>query len=84
MLVHLAQLLVVSGRHGVDVRLQGVDELGVELRHERKVRLFLIGAVEDVPRQVVNVPGVEEVDVGESQRDGSLGLGEGCDVEVGA
>ncbi len=40
--------------------------------------------MEHVPRQFVYIPGVEEVDVGESQRDGSFGLGEGRDVEIRA
>ena len=40
--------------------------------------------MEDVPGQFVYVPGVEEVDVGESQRNSSFGLGEGCDVEIGS
>lgn len=78
----LAGLLGVVQGDNIEVWLQGVDELGVEFSNERVVRLFLIGTVENVPRQVVNVPGVDEVDVGESQRDGSSRLGEGSDMEV--
>lgn len=64
--------------------LQGFYQLRVELRYKREVRLFLVRAMEDVPGQFVYVPSVEEVDVGESQRNGTFGLGESCDVEIGS
>lgn len=80
----LAILFRVVEGDDVEMGLEGVDQLGVELGDEGVVRLFLVVTVEDVPGQVVNIPGVDEVDVGESQRDGSAGLGEGGDVEVGS
>lgn len=40
--------------------------------------------MEDAPGQIVNVPRVDKVNVGESQRNGSSRFGECSDVEIGS
>lgn len=68
----------------VDVRLQGGEQIGVELRDQGVVGLLLVWLVEYRPGEIVNIPRMREVDVGEPKRDGVLGLGQRCDVEVGS
>ena len=64
--------------------LQGFDEIRIELGDEGEVRFLLLGRVEDLPGKVVDVPGVDEVDVRETERKCALGLRKGRDMEVGS
>lgn len=77
---HLFRLVMGDfGKVGLDsskkIRVEGGDEIVVVL--------FLVGSLEDGPRQVVDIPRVLEVDIGESQGNGSLRLGQGRDVKIG-
>ena len=44
------------------------------------VGLFLVGVLKYGPGQIVNVPSMFEIDVGEPQTKGALRLGEGGNV----
>jgi hypothetical protein len=83
-LVDLAQLLGVVGRDAHDVRLDGGDQVRVELGDHGVVTLLLERVLERLPGKVVDVPCVYEVDVGESEGDGAAEFGEGSDVKVRA
>lgn len=54
---------------GRDVWLHRVNELLVEGGNEVIVKFLLVRAIEDLPGQVVNVPGVIEANVSKIERD---------------
>ena len=83
-LVDLSQLVGLVRRHVDQVRLDGGQKVRVERRDEVVVVLLLVRMVEHVPGEVVDVPGVCEVDVGEAEGYRPLGLGERGDMEIGA
>jgi hypothetical protein len=66
------------GEEGLD----RIDELGVKFRDERIVILLLRWLLEGRPWELINIPEVVEVDIGEFERYRALGLGERCDEEV--
>lgn len=64
------------------MRLQGGYKVRVQLCDQVVVVLLLVRVLEDIPGQVINIPGVREIDVGESQTDGSPRLGKGGDMQI--
>lgn len=71
----LSDLVRLVRRDDCDVRLQGSDKIRIELGDEGVVRLLLVWMLEEVPGEVVDVPRVDEVDVGEPQGDYPLRFG---------
>lgn len=81
-LVHFANIFGFVRRHGIKVWLYCFKEVRVETCDEIVV-VFLLGRLlESIPGQVVDVPGVHEIDVGESQCHSSLRFGQRRDKEV--
>lgn len=80
--MHLPDIGRLVGRDIGDKWLDGGHEVGVEFRDHRSVRLLLGWVVECRPWQLVDVPGVVEVDIGECEGDCPLGFGECCDEEI--
>ena len=66
------------------MRLDGGEEINIERRDKIVVEPLLARLRECLPRQVIDIPCVVERDVGKSERDGTAGLGEEGDEEVGA
>lgn len=54
------------------MRLQSLDEVGIERGDMAIVGLFLVGMLKYCPGQLVDIPGVLEVNVGKAQTDGAL------------
>lgn len=71
-MVDLANVAGLVGRHVGKVRLYRGDEIGIEFGDEVIVGLLLGGVVENGPGQIVNIPCVVKVDVGEFQRNRSF------------
>lgn len=83
-MVYLADRFGHLGRDGVQVRLQRCEELGVQRGDQIVVVLLLAGCVEGVPRQLVEIPCVLQLNVGKAYRHGSVRLGEEGYVQVRA
>lgn len=81
-LVHLADVGGLVFRDIDEEGLYGVDEFLVDLGDEAVVVLLFPWLLEDLPRELVDVPRMVEVDVGEFQRYSSLRLGKRVDEQV--
>lgn len=71
-------------RDALKVWLDRIYQVVIELSDLRVVVLLFVGRMERGPRQVVNVPRVVQVDVGEAQGDNPAGFGKRRDMEVRA
>lgn len=65
MYLALGGILLVERNIG-EMWLQGSYQIGVETRHQVVVVLFLGRVRKYGPWEVVNIPGVSEIDIGES------------------
>ena len=83
-LVHLADVGGLVYRDIGEAGLYGVNEFLVDLGDEAVVVLLFPWLLEDRPWQLVDIPRMIEIDVGECQRYSSLRLGKRIDEEVGS